>query len=68
MKALRAQISLLLNFNLVFIQICEIYSHGYLANPPARSSAWREDPRFPRFYDDNQMYCGGRALQWQSNG
>jgi hypothetical protein len=43
--------------------------HGRLLVPPARSSAWREDPiRFPIYYDDNQMFCGGAYVQWTENG
>ena len=44
-------------------------SHARLLVPPARSSAWREDPaRFPSYFDDNQMFCGGFSTQWFKNG
>jgi hypothetical protein len=44
-------------------------AHGRLLVPPARSSAWREDPaRFPTYFDDAQMFCGGFQTQWGVNG
>lgn len=62
----------LLLFGLVlfvfYLKIKFAKSHGRLLVPPARSSAWREDPnRFPTFYNDNQMFCGGIAIQWLHN-
>lgn len=49
----------------LMLKIVEIKAHGRLLNPPARSSAWREDSvRFPINYDDNQMNCGGFYTQW----
>lgn len=48
--------------------VAGISGHGRLLDPPARSSAWREDPvRFPMFYDDNQMFCGGFFTQWTTH-
>ncbi len=50
------------------IQLVEINCHARLLVPPARSSAWREDPsRFPAYYDDNSMFCGGFFTQWGQN-
>ncbi len=46
----------------------EIDAHGMLLVPPARSSAWREDPiRFEPNYDDNRMFCGGVDIQYRVN-
>jgi len=46
----------------------QINCHGRLLVPPARSSAWREDPvRFPINYEDNEMFCGGFNAQWRLN-
>ena len=43
-------------------------AHGRLMVPPARSSAWREDPlRFVPDYGDNQMFCGGIDVQYRIN-
>lgn len=51
------------------LQINLIDSHGRLLVPPARTSAWREDPaRFPSYFDDAQMFCGGFQNQWGANG
>ena len=53
---------------LLVANIVSVEGHGMLLNPPARSSAWREDPaRFPAYYQDNQMFCGGFNTQWNIN-
>jgi hypothetical protein len=49
--------------------VVEVDSHGMLLVPPARSSAWREDPiRFDTNVDDNTMFCGGVDRQYRING
>ena len=54
---------------MLILQVFESDAHGRLLVPPARSSAWREDPaRFPAYYDDAQMFCGGFQKQWGVNG
>lgn len=47
-----------------------VNGHGFLFDPPARSSAWLVDSDFKHLanYDHNQMYCGGFLKQWQENG
>ncbi|XP_063438430.1 uncharacterized protein LOC134719351 [Mytilus trossulus] len=45
---------------IVIIGIHKTHQHGYLADPPQRSSVWRENPDAPVNYNDNQLYCGGR--------
>jgi hypothetical protein len=58
----------LILFFLHSIIIIEINCQGRLLVPPARSSAWREDPiRFPVNYDDNLMSCGGFDQLWNVN-
>lgn len=53
---------------ILLLQIAKVNSHGLLLIPPARSSAWREDPaRFPSYYGDNQMFCGGVNTQYSQN-
>ena len=60
---------LLLVTILAGLQISRVESHGRLLVPPARTSAWREDPaRFPPNFDDAQMFCGGFQTQWGVNG
>jgi hypothetical protein len=49
----------------------ECYGHGYLADPPARSSAWLFDNDFAsccQYYNHMEMYCGGAYYQWVING
>ena len=47
-----------------------ILGHGFLADPPARSSAWVYDLDFRRCcmnYDHAAMSCGGFSRQWAMN-
>lgn len=37
--------------------------HGYMIDPPQRSSMWRVDPKFPHNYNDMELYCGGREVK-----
>ncbi|CAF1408670.1 unnamed protein product [Adineta ricciae] len=51
--------------------IGHVRGHGYLADPPARSSAWLFDKAFDqccRYYNHAQMFCGGTYHQWTVNG
>ena len=51
------------------LKIGHVESHVRLNNPPARSTAWREDPiNFPSNYNDYEMNCGGKSVQWDQNG
>jgi hypothetical protein len=44
-------------------------AHGRLVDPVARSSAWRKDhTKFPSYYDDNSMNCGGIGIQIMNGG
>lgn len=47
---------------LFFLQLILVRSHGWLAEPVARSSAWLFNKRysysFPDYYDHTQMNCG----------
>ena len=58
---------------LLFITIycVSIDGHGYLLDPPARSTAWLVDPSFRdccTYYDHMGMFCGGVEIQWRTNG
>ena len=66
-------------FFIAFILFCLQYStffeqchgHGYLADPPARSSAWLFDDDFNaccQYYNHMEMFCGGANYQWNING
>ena len=60
---------ILIYLALVIFQCVEnVFGHARLLDPPARSSAWRFDARFPIEYNDNQMFCGGFQTQWFKNG
>ncbi|CAF0719652.1 unnamed protein product [Adineta steineri] len=60
---------------LIFIQCFYIFEqchgHGYLADPPARSSAWLFDADFAtccQYFNHAQMSCGGAYYQWAVQG
>ena len=36
-----------------------VLGHGYLQEPPSRSSMWRFGFNTPPNYNDNQLFCGG---------
>jgi len=55
--------------SILLLKILEINAHGRLVDPPARSTAWREKPSlFPAYYNDMEMFCGGKPTQWNQNG
>ncbi|GAB1605791.1 uncharacterized protein LOC115222289 [Argonauta hians] len=41
--------------------------HGRLMDPPARNSMWRFGFPNPINYNDNELYCGGKMVQWARN-
>ncbi|CAB0041587.1 unnamed protein product [Trichogramma brassicae] len=45
----------------------EVSAHGRLMDPPARNSMWRFGFPNPVNYNDNELYCGGYAVQWHQN-
>ncbi|KAG5678321.1 hypothetical protein PVAND_008006 [Polypedilum vanderplanki] len=49
---------------LIFNFVSETSGHGYVSNPPGRSSRWRTKRTAPVNYDDNGSNCGGFANQW----
>ena len=42
----------------------KVSSHGRLISPPGRSTAWRFGFDTPINYNDNELFCGGFARQW----
>jgi predicted carbohydrate-binding protein with CBM5 and CBM33 domain len=61
-------ILLLIQYLCIFDQC---HGHGYLADPPARSSAWLFDRDFTaccQYYNHVEMFCGGTNTQWIVNG
>ncbi|XP_067672319.1 uncharacterized protein [Haliotis asinina] len=53
---------------LCFLCALGVWGHGRLVDPPSRSSMWRFEFKTPRNYDDNQLFCGGVAVQYGQNG
>lgn len=51
-----------LAFLLCLLEITEVFGHGKLIDPPNRSSMWRYGYPVPPNYDDNGIFCGGRAV------
>ncbi|XP_037030181.1 uncharacterized protein LOC119070009 isoform X2 [Bradysia coprophila] len=41
--------------------------HGRLMDPPARNAMWRFGFPNPVNYNDNELFCGGYAVQWEQN-
>lgn len=44
-----------------------VYGHGRLMDPPARNAMWRFGYPNPVNYNDNELFCGGYAVQWEQN-
>lgn len=44
---------------LLGLAVVHVTSHGYLIDPPERSSIWRIFPTGPINNDDNGINCGG---------
>ncbi|XP_014218802.1 uncharacterized protein LOC106647062 [Copidosoma floridanum] len=44
-----------------------VSGHGRLMDPPARNSMWRFGFPNPVNYNDNELFCGGYAVQWGQN-
>jgi len=42
--------------------ISSAFGHGYLVQPPSRSTAWRYGYSTPPNYNDMELYCGGFAV------
>ncbi|XP_052873818.1 uncharacterized protein LOC128279134 [Anopheles cruzii] len=45
-----------------------VRGHGRLMDPPARNAMWRFGFPNPVNYNDNELFCGGYAVQWEQNG
>ncbi|XP_046680181.1 uncharacterized protein LOC124367421 isoform X2 [Homalodisca vitripennis] len=44
-----------------------VSGHGRLMDPPARNSMWRFGFPNPVNYNDNELFCGGYAVQYEQN-
>ncbi|XP_035908651.1 uncharacterized protein LOC118510647 [Anopheles stephensi] len=45
----------------------EVRGHGRMMEPPARNAMWRFGFPNPVNYNDNELFCGGYAVQWEQN-
>lgn len=52
----------------VYLRAPGAEGHGRLLDPPSRSTMWRVGFNTPHNYDDNQLFCGGVAVQYEQNG
>uniref|UniRef100_A0A336LYJ2 CSON004461 protein n=1 Tax=Culicoides sonorensis TaxID=179676 RepID=A0A336LYJ2_CULSO len=60
--------SLLITVIFILIQLFHyIEGHGMVLEPVARGSRWRFNESAPRNYNDAELYCGGRTVQWNQN-
>jgi hypothetical protein len=46
----------------VLLLVLGSHQHGMLLDPVNRSSMWRNGYNVPANYEDNQLFCGGRAV------
>ncbi|XP_048775435.1 uncharacterized protein LOC125680031 [Ostrea edulis] len=53
---------------LMLVLVPAVFGHGYIQEPPSRSSMWRFGFNTPHNYNDNQLFCGGFDRQWNKNG
>lgn len=47
------------------VLVSHVTGHGRLIEPPSRSSMWRIKFNNPINYQDNELFCGGRSIQWE---
>ncbi|XP_077291071.1 uncharacterized protein LOC143914655 [Arctopsyche grandis] len=45
----------------------DVIGHGRLMDPPSRNAMWRFGFPNPVNYNDNELFCGGYAVQWELN-
>ncbi|XP_062594876.1 uncharacterized protein LOC134256230 [Saccostrea cucullata] len=61
-----------MNYAVIFLLVCTtvgiVEPHGYLKDPPARGTMWRQGWDTPQNYNDNQLFCGGKQHQHLTNG
>nr|KAG5691650.1 hypothetical protein BaRGS_022925 [Batillaria attramentaria] len=67
-KMLKQEAALVVVGALVVLQLQSVAGHGYVLDPPQRSTMWRVGYDTPANYDDNQLFCGGFSRQWGANG
>lgn len=58
---------LLASLLLLLACLQNVCGHGRLMEPPARNAMWRFGYPNPVNYNDNELFCGGYAVQWEQN-
>uniref|UniRef100_A0A8W7PYY1 Chitin-binding type-4 domain-containing protein n=1 Tax=Anopheles coluzzii TaxID=1518534 RepID=A0A8W7PYY1_ANOCL len=66
-RLMPASVLLLLLLLLVTVGPRPADAHGRLMEPPARNAMWRFGFPNPVNYNDNELFCGGYAVQWEQN-
>jgi len=61
--------ALIIALQILILLICTkrgvVDGHGYMIDPPNRSSVWRLFPgQAPQNYNDNELFCGGFSTQY----
>nr|CAD7258885.1 unnamed protein product [Timema shepardi] len=51
----------------IFGSLVEVAGHGMLWDPVNRGSMWRFGYDTPINYNDNELFCGGKWVQWDEN-
>ncbi|XP_022214616.2 uncharacterized protein LOC111069044 [Drosophila obscura] len=51
----------------LLLGVGSVLGHGRLMDPPARNAMWRFGYPNPVNYNDNELFCGGYAVQWEQN-
>jgi hypothetical protein len=59
MEFATSRCSLWISVVVIFCSTPGVWGHGYLVEPPQRSSLWRHGFGGPENYDDNGLNCGG---------
>ncbi|XP_023247650.1 uncharacterized protein LOC111643703 [Copidosoma floridanum] len=49
------------------LHIWNVNAHGKLMDPVGRSSAWRKGFNVTKNFSDNELFCGGFAVQYEKN-
>ncbi|KAF7418619.1 hypothetical protein HZH68_001272 [Vespula germanica] len=52
---------------MAFVNLIQIHGHGMMMDPVNRSSAWKKHFPVPPNFNDNELFCGGFAIQYEKN-
>ncbi|XP_047369907.1 uncharacterized protein LOC124957160 [Vespa velutina] len=60
-------LQIILSFCMVSMNLIQIRGHGMMMDPINRSSAWKKHFPVPPNFNDNELFCGGFATQYEKN-